>query len=109
VGKLATAALIVTLANAARAQHHLPALRVDPRLVSAAQVCREEDDPGRCIRRFYPAALVGENTAWGCVGARTVIAAWLSSPGHRANILGHFSATGAAELPDCVYVQVFAR
>jgi uncharacterized protein YkwD len=40
---------------------------------------------------------VGENLAWGTGGygtVRSIFRAWMSSPGHRANILGDFSQIG---------------
>lgn len=40
---------------------------------------------------------VGENLAWGTSGygtVRSIFRAWMSSPGHRENILGEFNQTG---------------
>ena len=47
---------------------------------------------GYRYRRFGENLFAGP---WGRVTARDVVAAWLKSPGHRANILGRASATSA--------------
>jgi uncharacterized protein YkwD len=86
--------------------------------MAAARACRENDAPGRCIRRFDPAGVVGENTAWGPISSPcAAVRLWLASPGHRENLLGRWRATGTAVLPlasidgfhQKVYVEVFAR
>ena len=86
--------------NEVRAAHGLAPLRLDPRLQRAARAHSTD-----MVRRNYfahgPFAArlarfgvrgprVGENLAWG-VGAgadpRRVVAQWLASPRHRANLL----------------------
>ena len=51
-------------------------------------------------RRGYE---IGENIAWGTLGLatpRAIVAAWMASPGHRANILNpRFRETGIGILP----------
>jgi uncharacterized protein YkwD len=46
---------------------------------------------------------VGENIAWGTLGLatpRAIVAAWMASPGHRANILDrHYRETGIGVSP----------
>jgi uncharacterized protein YkwD len=46
---------------------------------------------------------VGENIAWGTLGLatpRAIVAAWMASPGHRANILDpHYRETGVGVSP----------
>jgi uncharacterized protein YkwD len=46
---------------------------------------------------------IGENIAWGTLWLatpRSIVAAWMASPGHRANILdGHFRDTGIGISP----------
>ena len=44
----------------------------------------------RIVRQGYPPILVGENLAWGELGKSApaeIVALWMTSPGHRANIL----------------------
>jgi len=44
----------------------------------------------RIVRQGYPPILVGENLAWGELAQSTpanIVALWMQSPGHRANIL----------------------
>ncbi len=47
--------------------------------------------------------VIGENIAWGTLWLatpRAIVAAWMASPGHRANILnGHFRQTGIGVSP----------
>jgi uncharacterized protein YkwD len=100
---------VVALANAARAQAGCAALRIDDRLVEAAQ--RHSDDMAtqgyfshtsldgrtfadRVVAAGYPSP-GGENIAQGQRGAQAVHDAWMSSEGHRANILNcDFTAIG---------------
>lgn len=100
---------VVRLVNAARAREGLPALRVDERLRSAARehsrdmarrkFCAHENPDGltpadRMRAQNYPAP-GGENVARGQESPRSVMDAWLKSPGHRANLLSaDFRAIG---------------
>jgi uncharacterized protein YkwD len=86
--------------NDVRAAHALRPLRVDPKLVHAAQ-----DYSTTLIRRdiFTHGALgprlasygvrgprFGENLAWGKgrrATPRVIVRSWMASPGHRANLL----------------------
>jgi uncharacterized protein YkwD len=86
--------------NAVRQANGLAALRIDPRLERAARAHSRD-----MIRRGYFAhgpltqrmvvfkvrgPTVGENLAWGIgsqARAPTVVANWLASPKHRANLL----------------------
>lgn len=86
--------------NAVRATHGLTALGVDTRLTRAAR-----DHTARLLRTdaFTHGALhsrlgsygvrgplLGENLAWGVgarASARTIVQSWMTSPGHRANLL----------------------
>lgn len=86
--------------NRVRAAHGAPPLRVDLRLERAARahsrdmLRRGYFAHGNFARRISavraPGPAVGENLAWG-VGSRStpqaIVAAWLSSPQHRANLL----------------------
>jgi uncharacterized protein YkwD len=94
--------------NAARAQHGLRPLRVDGALVVAAR--RHTTDMLRRnyfshgnfsarIRTFHARGPVfGENLAWGTgsyATAQSIVAQWLASPPHRANLLrAGFSRVG---------------
>jgi uncharacterized protein YkwD len=96
--------------NRARAAYHLAPLRFDATLTRAA-VSHSTDmlrrgyfahgDFGLRMRRFGVAgSFAGENLAWG-VGTRayavTIVAEWLASPAHRANLLRRgFSRVGIA-------------
>ncbi len=42
---------------------------------------------GRRLQRFYEGGGIGENIAWGQSGPVDVLASWMTSPGHRCNIL----------------------
>jgi uncharacterized protein YkwD len=104
---------VVALVNAHRAQLGLTALVVSPTLDAAATWkarnmaagrYMDHDDPGPPVARTaaermaacgYPQTEWGENIASGYATAQAVVAAWLSSPEHRANIeRPEFRATG---------------
>jgi uncharacterized protein YkwD len=105
----APGAQVVDLVNAARADAGCGALRVDDRLVAAAQA--HSDDMAaqdyfshtsldgrsfadRVLAAGYPSP-GGENIAQGQQGAQAVHDAWMNSEGHRANILNcAFTAIG---------------
>jgi uncharacterized protein YkwD len=86
--------------NLVRVRHHLRPLRVYPSLERAArayslQLLRDDvfthgDFAARIQGYAIPGTSAGENLAWGA-GSRTtahaVVAGWMSSPGHRANLL----------------------
>jgi uncharacterized protein YkwD len=86
--------------NAVRARHGLAPLRVDTHLERAARSHSREmlttDDFthgafGTRMSQFdVRGSLAGENLAWGTGArgtARGIVAAWLASPMHRANLL----------------------
>ena len=114
------AASVVADVNSERMRHGLQPLRVDPQLTEAARIRAEE-----IARRFshtrpdgtkwstVSAAAKGENIARGHGSAYRVMAAWMSSPGHRANILRQsFGSIGvcALEVNGVMYwVQLFGR
>ncbi len=100
-GLSALAAEAVRLTNVERAKEGCPELRVDDRLVLAAQrhsddmaernyfshTSPEGDGPGeRASAAGYP-RWSGENIARGQRTAEAVVNAWMNSDGHRANIL----------------------
>lgn len=95
---------VVDLTNQARAQGGLPALRVNGPLVTAAQTHSSDmarlnqmqhDLPGvaeptlqsRAAAVGYNYSWLGENIAYNYPDATSVVAAWMNSPDHRANIL----------------------
>jgi uncharacterized protein YkwD len=86
--------------NRARADHGLTPLRVDSHLERAARSHSREmlDDnvfthgafATRMLRFDVKANLAGENLAWGTgsySSAQALVAGWLASPEHRANLL----------------------
>ena len=85
--------------NSARAAYHLAPLRADATLQRAARSHADmlrrgyfaHGDFGLRMRRFRVAGTFsGENLAWGVgtsAAARTIVAEWLASPEHPANLL----------------------
>jgi uncharacterized protein YkwD len=100
----AMAAAVVTLVNAHRTALGLRALQVSPTLTAAATWKArhmaalgyfDHDDPAPPVARTvaqrlgacgYPGQTWGENIAMGFPTPDAVLAGWLASPGHRANI-----------------------
>ena len=120
---------VVHLVNLERAQHRLPPLRVNTRLVvdaelQAAQIAATGVLDHVILSGPYPTPrtraeaagyawnVLGENLARGFIDAPSAVAAWMRSPGHRANILaGSYSETGVVLAPDAqgrlIFVQTF--
>ena len=120
---------IVYLVNLERAQHALPPLKVNTRLVTdaklqAAQIAETgmldhvilsgpyPTPRERALAAGYAWNSLGENLALGFTDAPSAVAAWMQSPGHRANILaGGYSETGVVLEPDMrgrlIFVQTF--
>jgi uncharacterized protein YkwD len=107
------AAQVVTLVNQERARNGLPGLSVSSALTRAADWkslhmagygYMAHDDPAPPVARSafqriadcgYASSGVGENVAYGQRTPADVMAAWMSSPGHRDNILrASFRAIG---------------
>ncbi|MFG2352429.1 CAP domain-containing protein [Streptomyces sp. NPDC048521] len=93
---------IVRLVNAERAKAGCQALTLNSTLTEAAQAHSADmaahqnmshtgsdgSSPGdRITRAGYVWSSYGENVAYGYATAEQVMAGWMSSPGHRANIL----------------------
>jgi uncharacterized protein YkwD len=93
---------VVTYTNAARVKQGLPQLIWNQKLAQIAtnfaadmnrRQFRSHRDPegrqpwDRARQQGYPSSFVGENLAWGAQGPREAANQWLSSPGHRANIM----------------------
>jgi len=120
---------IVYLVNLERAQRSLPPLRVNRRLVTDAKLQASQiaetgvldhvilSGPYPTLRERAEAVgyrwnTLGENLALGFTDAPSAVAAWMQSPGHRANILaGGYSETGVVLESDAhgrlIFVQTF--
>ncbi|MER6130341.1 CAP domain-containing protein [Streptomyces sp. NPDC001795] len=96
------AARIVQLVNAERSKVGCSALTLNATLTKAAQAHSQDmaahqnmshtgsdgSSPGdRITRAGYTWSTYGENIAYGYATPEQVMAAWMSSPGHKANIL----------------------
>jgi len=98
--------------NGARAQAGLAPLRPDTRLEAAARAHSREmlatntfahgAFASRMLRFDIRGVMAGENLAWGSGyrgTAQAIVAAWLASPEHRANLLrASFSRVGVGSL-----------
>ena len=86
--------------NRVRAAHGLVGLRVDYRLTRAARAHSQDmlrrdyfahgSFLSRILRYGASGPVFGENLAWGTgsrAQARSIVASWLASPGHRRNLL----------------------
>ncbi|WP_377268541.1 CAP domain-containing protein [Peterkaempfera sp. SMS 1(5)a] len=95
-------ASVVTLVNAERKKAGCGPLTVNAKLTSAAQAHSQDmaahknmshtgsdgSSPGdRITKAGYSWSAYGENVAYGYSTPDSVMAAWMSSPGHKANIL----------------------
>ena len=120
---------VVYLVNLERAQYALPPLKVNRRLVvdaklQAVQIAETGVLDHVILSGQYPTPRVraeaagyawnalGENLAMGYTDASSAVAAWMHSPGHRANILANgYSETGVVLVPDArgrlIFVQTF--
>ena len=120
---------IVYLVNVERAQRSLPPLRVNDRWTADAKLQAAQIAETGVLDHFslsgpYPTPQVraevagyawnalGENLALGFTDAPSAVAAWMQSPGHRANILaGGYVETGVVLAPDArgrlIFVQTF--
>jgi len=96
--------LVVHIANRDRAAAGLPPLVVDPDLTAAAMVRAEEitrkfshTRPDGSRWSTVSAKAYGENIARGQRSAEKVAASWMSSDGHRRNIMNsRFGSIGVA-------------
>jgi uncharacterized protein YkwD len=91
---------LIAAVNDVRAEHNLRPLQVDPHLVEAARahsttllrsnVFEHGSFAERIALHGARGPAFGENLAWGTgrlASARSIVGAWMSSPGHRANLL----------------------
>jgi uncharacterized protein YkwD len=94
---------VIELINVERANAGLPALSPQGQLGSAAQLhsadmaCKNyfshtgldgSSSADRAQRQGYSSGFVGENIAAGYSSPANVVAGWMNSAGHKANILG---------------------
>ncbi|MFC8850855.1 CAP domain-containing protein, partial [Micromonospora sp. NPDC057141] len=101
-GVSAQAQEVVNLVNAERAKAGCSALKIDDKLMAAAQAHSQDqadnrkmshdgsdgsDVGDRLDRVGYAWRAYGENVAWNQQTPAAVMDAWMNSPGHRANIL----------------------
>jgi uncharacterized protein YkwD len=122
---------IIDLTNEERAREGLRTLRVEARLSHAAQIQAEQmarsgrldhvlgeaqypRPEDRLATAGYPWQAYGENLAFGYADARTTVEGWMTSPGHRQNIVStSFTEIGAGYAVDAsgrpYYAQVFGR
>lgn len=111
---------VLSIVNSDRAAHGLPAMRMDAKLCEAAyeralEIKRSFSHTRPDGSRFSTICegAYAENIARGQRSAARVMAAWMSSPGHRKNILNpRYDAIGICALEqDGVmhWVQLFGR
>ena len=116
----ANAQSVVNQVNQERAKQGLSALRIDPKLTAAAQIRAREivqkfshTRPDGTKWSTVSAAAYGENIAKGQRTADKVMAAWMSSSGHRENILrANYGSIGVACLQSggvYYWVQLFGK
>jgi uncharacterized protein YkwD len=86
--------LLLDAINQTRADFHLPPLARDPALdkwarARALLMFRKQSFTHTQGLGRLPGRVIGENLAWcsSWIRVRSVIKAWLASPGHRANLL----------------------
>jgi uncharacterized protein YkwD len=126
-----TVSSVLTLTNAERRRAGLDELRESHLLQQAAQLQSEQMGTVRVMDHVLPGTLYpspadrlaavqyqwsayGENVAMGQRSGGEVVAAWMNSPGHRANILNpRYTELGVGYSLDQhgrpYYTQVFAR
>jgi len=91
---------LIAAVNDVRGAHNLRPLKVDPHLVEAARdhsstllrtnVFEHGSFAERIALHGARGPAFGENLAWGTgrlAAARSIVNAWMASPGHRANLL----------------------
>lgn len=111
---------ILTDVNKQRALFGLSPLKLDDKLNTIAGSWSEQQAANKTMahnpnytKEYTPGwERAGENVAYG-FEVDTVVKGWMSSPGHKANILGQYSTTGIGMAYDedgvAYYTQVFAH
>jgi uncharacterized protein YkwD len=102
-------AALLELHNAERAKKSLPPLKLSAQLTDAAighskfmaakgklgHFGLGDGDPWQRMKSSgYDFSSASENVAWGQPDSKTVVSDWMSSSGHRANILGQYQDVG---------------
>lgn len=114
---------VVDLVNAERAKEGLAALTIDKNVEAAALVRAKEIQTSFSHTRpngtSFSTALnessavfrgAGENIAWGQKTPQEVVAAWMNSPGHRANIMNKsFTKIGVGHLKNPAGASYWAQ
>lgn len=120
---------VVAAVNEFRAKHWLPPLQVSPILAREAKIHSQDMERKRIpFGHLYFSARIkhiyakikncnggSENVAWypPNKSPRDVVALWLTSSGHRRNILGHYNLTGVGIVRDkrgwLYYTQIFIK
>jgi uncharacterized protein YkwD len=116
---------VIDLTNAQRARAGLPALAMNPQLMSAARehanamaawgrlshTLNGKTFTHRAADAGYMGAVQSENIAWNQNSPSDVLQTWLNSRGHRANIFSGCNEIGVAMMMgprgDRYWVQVF--
>lgn len=113
---------LLRLHNEARERNGMPPLKLNPLLVKAAQkhsdwmaANRRMSHMGQGFSSFsqriadegYRMSSGGENVAWNQRDEREVTSAWLTSRGHRANIMSRNTEVGFG-MKDLYWCAVFA-
>lgn len=115
---------ILSLTNKERAKAGLAPLTLDPVLNEVAQIKAKDMADNKYFshnspvfgetrtlldQRHYPYFIFAENLSKKAGGAEASMAAWMASPGHRANILNPMvTYLGVAYSPQGGWVQIFA-
>ncbi|ORX96000.1 SCP-domain-containing protein [Basidiobolus meristosporus CBS 931.73] len=116
---------MLQLVNQQRQMNGQPALKLDDRLVQAAQKHTDyqarvgqmtHDEPGRPLstrvnETGFKWSAIGENVAKGYASIDAVMKGWMNSPGHRRNILNpQYTHFGSGYVANGAYwTQNFAR
>ena len=113
---------VIALVNQERASAGVPSLRFDPALARAAQAHAADmvqqnyfdhtsldgrDFTDRAAAAGYQGFATGENIARGQANATEVMNSWMTSAGHRKNILSPDSNEIGVGLEQRTWVQVF--
>ncbi len=85
---------LIELTNAQRRHHGLSPLTIDKSLLSSAREHCFWMASAHSLQ--HTSASVAENIAMGQRSCEEAISSWMSSPGHRANMLGSYSRLGMA-------------
>jgi uncharacterized protein YkwD len=86
---------IIKETNAVREQHGMPPLAASRNLIESARRHTAWMTRNRTLQ--HASSAVAENIAMGQQSSKQVVDSWMSSPGHRANILnGSYTKIGVA-------------